>query len=92
MYIFNRSWGSRVVQWLALLHHSKKIQIHQPAEAFEVCILSLCLHGFSLDTLTFSQPKTNIGVSLISNSKLAVGVKVRVMVVFISLVADWQPV
>lgn len=71
---------------------SQQEDSNPPAKAFEVCILSLCLHGFSLDTLTFSQPKTYIGVGLISNSKLAIGVKVRVMVVFISLVADWQPV
>lgn len=67
---------------------SQQEDSNPPAKAFEVCILSLCLHGFSLDTLTVSQPKTYI----ISNSKLPIGVKVRVMVVFISLVADWQPV
>ncbi len=68
--------GCMVVQWLALLLHSKRVLgLNPPAEWALLHVLSLCLHGFSPGT---PAPTATIQMW---------GVNVSV-----SPVTDWQPV
>ena len=75
-----------MVQWLALLPHSKPFMCG-------VFMFSQCLCGFSLGSPASSHsPKTcRLGFGLIGDSKLIIGVN-GCLSLCVSPVMDWQPV